>query len=394
MNDSVAPRPVCFMVMPFGIKDVANANEGAPARLDCNALWEKAFKPAIEAAGYIAVRADMDTGAVIVQDMIERLAYADLVLADVSLPNGNVYYEVGLRHAAREKGCILFCADWSRQLFDIDQFTATRYALTEGTVPDRDALRIRDVVRDGIARMRDTVNPWHKFVSDQRSEGWSGKHSSVFHQQAEQLSAFQAETQAVRLIADAKKRKQRIRDLLAKTDNATLQLPSAALELLMLVRDSLDDWSEVKALIERLPEPTRNLAFFEEQRLLAESGLGNTETALAFLRQLVEQKGATPERMGLIGGRLKRLWNDERNARLDDSKETDPSPRERSMLNKAIEAYEHGMRLEEGTAVWKLDSTLSDIDTAIELQADKAQKDAIIARLTELRQMASSAESA
>jgi hypothetical protein len=33
--------------------------------------------------------------------MIERLAISDLVLADVSIPNGNAYYEVGIRHAAQ-----------------------------------------------------------------------------------------------------------------------------------------------------------------------------------------------------------------------------------------------------------------------------------------------------
>jgi hypothetical protein len=99
-------RPIAFMVMPFGERRVDAASDAAPATMDCNALWDLAFRPALENLGYLAVRADADLGTVIVKDMLERLALADLVLADLSLPNGNVYYEVGLRHAAQRRACI------------------------------------------------------------------------------------------------------------------------------------------------------------------------------------------------------------------------------------------------------------------------------------------------
>lgn len=114
-SDTQGLRPVCFMVMPFRKKKVTcPTGEGAPYEIDFDALWDKAYRPAIEQALYTPVRADFETGSVIVKDMLERLAFPDLVVADVSLPNGNVYYEVGLRHVAREIGCILFAAEWSR----------------------------------------------------------------------------------------------------------------------------------------------------------------------------------------------------------------------------------------------------------------------------------------
>jgi hypothetical protein len=103
MGDGTANLRVCFMVMPFRRRKVEEPKGAdAPAELDCDALWDKAFRPAIEQLGYMPIRADYDPGSVIVKDMLERLALADLVLADVSLANGNVYYEVGLRHAAKE----------------------------------------------------------------------------------------------------------------------------------------------------------------------------------------------------------------------------------------------------------------------------------------------------
>ena len=93
-------QQICFMVMPFGVKPTGLEPGTGPVKVDFDALWNKAFKPLIEQLGYTPFRADADTGALIIQEMIERLAYADIVVADVSIPNANVYYEIGVRHAA------------------------------------------------------------------------------------------------------------------------------------------------------------------------------------------------------------------------------------------------------------------------------------------------------
>ena len=74
------------------------------ANIDFNALWDRAYLPVIKELGYEPVRADQDIGAMIITQMIERLYFADLVLADMTIPNGNVYYEVGVRHAAQKFG--------------------------------------------------------------------------------------------------------------------------------------------------------------------------------------------------------------------------------------------------------------------------------------------------
>ena len=110
MNGST-PRPIAFMVMPFRKRPVPVPVEGAPKEVDFDALWDRAFRPALEQEGYLAVRADIETVTVIIKDMLERLAFADLVLADMTLPNGNVYYEVGIRHVAQRDQ---LCADRGR----------------------------------------------------------------------------------------------------------------------------------------------------------------------------------------------------------------------------------------------------------------------------------------
>lgn len=83
-------KPVCFMVMPFRRKPVTQARRGAPQEIDCDRLWDTALRPTLEDLGYLPVRADIDPGAVIVKDMLNRLKHADLVVADIGQPNGNI----------------------------------------------------------------------------------------------------------------------------------------------------------------------------------------------------------------------------------------------------------------------------------------------------------------
>jgi len=69
------PRPLCFMIMPYSTKSTgAPAGSGAPDKIDFDRLWEAALRPAIDKAGYEPVRANEDIGALIISEMIERLA--------------------------------------------------------------------------------------------------------------------------------------------------------------------------------------------------------------------------------------------------------------------------------------------------------------------------------
>ena len=134
------PRPICFMIMPYGTKPALKpAGAAGPDQIDFNRLWTAAFEPAIRDLGYDPVRADQDLGAAIIKEMIERLAISDLVVADVTTPNGNVYYEIGVRHAAKETHCVMIAADWTRPLFDIDQMRQVRYPLPTESVDDATA---------------------------------------------------------------------------------------------------------------------------------------------------------------------------------------------------------------------------------------------------------------
>ena len=71
----------CFMVMPFGTKKTQAESDQVPAEIDFNALWDKAYFPLLKELGYEPVRADQETGSLIINQMLERLYFSDLVIA-------------------------------------------------------------------------------------------------------------------------------------------------------------------------------------------------------------------------------------------------------------------------------------------------------------------------
>jgi tetratricopeptide (TPR) repeat protein len=94
------------------------------------ALYDDVVRPALVAAGYDCVRADdvQKTGAV-TRDVIDRLARFDLVVADLTDLNPNVFYELGIRHVLRGSGTILLLDDSrTKQLpFDVMPYRAILY---------------------------------------------------------------------------------------------------------------------------------------------------------------------------------------------------------------------------------------------------------------------------
>ena len=281
-NETLAPKPVCFMVMPFRKRTIEGPTQpGAPAELDCDALWDRVYRPVIEQLGYLPIRADAETGTVIVKDMLERLAFAHLVLADVSLPNGNVYYEIGLRHVAFKTGCVLLATSWSKQLFDIDQFRAVRFPLADGTVPEAEAEKIRTHLLTQIPKMRDSVTPWHEFVTGDEQQ----RRESTFRDQSEATSQLQSRMGVVRL-ADASDRAAKLQSILGELNQATLTIPEVVIELLVLVRDSVG-FAAVLDFVATLPASTSQLPFVQEQRLLALAETGQPKEAIASLETLV-----------------------------------------------------------------------------------------------------------
>jgi hypothetical protein len=265
------PKPICFMVMPFGTKPVDSAADGTPAKIDFDALWNRAYQPVIEELGYEPVRADQDTGASIILEMLERLFFSDLVVADMTIPNGNVYYEIGIRHASRETGCVLVSADWAKPLFDTAQMRRLTFPLPEGAITDATAAKVRESLIAGAHALAGGASPMFQHIPgfpDPRKV--DPKRAQAIRKQLDAIAAFQARVREARLSGDRARRRELALALLAENPPGKPISQAVALELVALLRDVVG-WQETIEYVDALPQDIRDLASVREQRSLAVS---------------------------------------------------------------------------------------------------------------------------
>lgn len=124
--------PHAFVVMPFGRKKGPDGNW-----IDFNAIYEQLIKPALLVAGFEPFRADEATiSGDILTDMFQELLLADLVIADLSIDNANVFYELGVRHAMRKRGVVHIQSGRAYLPFDIFNVRTVPYTCSPDGRPD------------------------------------------------------------------------------------------------------------------------------------------------------------------------------------------------------------------------------------------------------------------
>jgi hypothetical protein len=327
------PIQVCFMIMPFGKKSTGAETGKGPAQIDFDALWDKALRPMIQDdLHYLPIRADQDAGALIIKAMIERLAISDLVIADLTIPNANVYYEVGVRHAAQKLGCVLIAADWSKPLFDVAQMRRLTYPLSDGTVTEESATAIRETLKDGIRQVMNHISPVYETLPGYPVLVNAAQLES-FRDVVEKLARLQSEVSVARGLP-ANLSTTEVKRLVDTYGEDAGAVPSVALDLAGLLRDTRQ-WAAALKFIDGLPQRIREMPVMREQRALVLGKNGQMLEAIAELETLIRVEGDSSERSGLLGGRYKVLY------------ETAADAQSKSLyLNKAIGSYERGMMLD------------------------------------------------
>ena len=99
-----------FIVRPFGIKN----------EIDFDKVERLLIAPALKAVGVEGgTTIDIVESGNIRVDMFRRLLTADLVVADLSIHNANVFYELGIRHALRDHGTFMLRCEGDKFPFDL-----------------------------------------------------------------------------------------------------------------------------------------------------------------------------------------------------------------------------------------------------------------------------------
>ncbi len=153
LGDTTAcARPLLFVAMPFGSK----WDPSGRIKIDFDDVYERAIKPGAREADVEVIRADEERGGGIIhKPMYERLLLAEIVIADLTFANANVFYELGIRHAARPRSTILIYAAIGTLPFDVAPIRSLRYAVSnQGRLEDEDAAALRAAIAERLLLAR------------------------------------------------------------------------------------------------------------------------------------------------------------------------------------------------------------------------------------------------
>jgi len=324
-------RPICFTIMPYGRKRTNASSSAVPSEVDFDALWDKAFRPAIEDLGYLPVRADQDVDALIIHERLERLCLSDLVLAEMTVPNGNVHFQLGIRQAARKSGCVLLATEWSKPLSDVAQMRCVRYSMPEGEIGDSTAASIREIIRTKVRAMVPAASPLHTLLPG-FPESVDRTRVARVRRQMDSLIVFQTRTSLVRG-APRDLQIQKAEELVRIYSEPPISAPIA--HGLLKLLEHVGAWQALIDFAAKLPSELASSAEIMQFASLAWSRMAGHSRAIGALETLIETAGATSEREALIGSRYRKLFNEARD-----------QAQKLRYLEKAIHHYERGMMLD------------------------------------------------
>lgn len=137
-----------FIVRPFGVK-----KDSAGSEIDFERVERELIDPALARLGIEGrTTAEITEAGNIREDMFQLLATADLVVADVSVHNANVFYELGVRHSLRDKRTFMIrCLTADKPPFDLQ---TDRYLVYDRLEPAKTLADLFESLRQTIASER------------------------------------------------------------------------------------------------------------------------------------------------------------------------------------------------------------------------------------------------
>jgi len=299
-------RPICFVLMPFGVKKDPT---GGPD-IDFDRIYEEGVRPGIEAAGLDPIRADEErVGGVIHKPMFERLLLCEYAVADLTTANANVFYELGIRHAARPATTLAIFAERQTLPFDVNFLRALPYALGEDNrFTSRDAASLRSALARRLRELRElssgspTDSPLFQLLPDYRAPDIDRLKTDVFRDRLVYSAEVKSRLARARDRRDEDALRAEARELLGAEAEVGVQID------LYLSYRALSMWQEMVDFYENLPVALQRSKMVQEQYGLALNRLGNRNDAARVLQQIIDSHGPSSETCGILGRVYKDSW--------------------------------------------------------------------------------------
>lgn len=282
-----------FVVMPFG-KKAADGKRPLDV-IDFDYVYTQLIRIAGISAGFEVIRIDeiVETGT-ITHQYLKEILEADVVLGEISLPNANVYYELGVRQAISTGSTILLALEGSTIPFDLAGQRVFFYSLTEEGIEKAKSVLTQAL---SLQATEPSENPIRSFLV---------KVGATVSPNTDR-AAFEQELQG--RIHRAQNREQ----LIATWKWAQNLSPLPPFTLLTLARQlaNYNEWDQsvgvLRAAVDTRPndfELCRELGWH-----LSKLGTERYGEAIKCFERALSLNPDDPETLGMLGGVLKRQGN-------------------------------------------------------------------------------------
>jgi hypothetical protein len=336
LGDIMPLRAICFVDMPFGQKpDLASG-----MTVDFDQVFASGIKPAIESVGLEVVRGDRErTGGIIHVPMFGRLLLSDFVVADLTLSNPNVFYELGIRHTARPYTTVPIFAAIHPIPFDVGLVRAIPYTLENGKLTDEGAAKLK---ADLSARLGEAVrgaasqdSPIYQLLPKFPVVNLPHEITEIFQEEVQHSEEFRKKLADARSAGSNQERLTALRQIQTDLGDLPATQNDALVDLMLSYRD-VSAWDDMVKLSAAFPDRLSSNVMVRQQRALAlnrRNAPGDRDDAIQVLQKLIGEKGGDPETLGILG----RVHKD-RYVELNKAGDIMAS----AALDDAIEAYTKG----------------------------------------------------
>jgi len=329
-------KALCFVDMPFGRKPDLKSG----VMVDFDQIYNDAIKPAIEECGLEALRGDEErTGGIIHSEMFARLLLAEFVVADLTLANANVFYELGIRHAAKPFTTVPIFANVSALPFDVALVRAVGYQLKKGKLTKAAAQKLKSELAkrlcDAINGVATDDSPLFQLIPKFPGIDLPEEVTETFKDRIKDAEEFREILSGARSQPTHQEKREALLKIQRGWGDLKTVRRSVLIELLLSFRDA-EGFDEMVDLYNAFPDSLKDYVVAKQQVALAlnrRKKPGDREEALRILDELLKNRGSDSETLGIKGRIHKDVYKEATQAK----KITAPT-----VLDDAIDAYTKG----------------------------------------------------
>jgi hypothetical protein len=248
------------------------------------------------------------------------------------MANPNVFYELGIRHAAKPFTTVAILANIHPLPFDVAMVRAISYTLQDGKLSTEAAEKLKTAIgqrlQAAIEGPAAKDSPLFQLIPEFPGIDLPHEVSEAFQDRVKHEERFREILAQARSKPANEEKKQALLAVQGTLGNLKTAQPTVLLDLMLSYRD-VSAWDEMVGLCECLSDHLQDNTMVRQQWALAlnrRNTPGDREKAVNILNELLKERGPDPETLGILARIHKDRYNELKakksimaSAALDDS---------------------------------------------------------------------------